>query len=229
MNNRKNVALGIIDVQRGFMPEHEGERLDRMGFGELPVPRGEEIIPALAKIIRELKPIDSHINGPNGIVFTTQDWHPKETAHFSTNPNFTTTWPTHCVQETNGAKLHPALERVTRDAFYKGNEVLADGKDDTSYSGYNARRFDSGQPLPEFLAGHDIDTLYLGGLALDYCVKTTAIDMKEKTDMDVVLLSDATKPVAEETGRLAVEQMLELGIRFMTVDEAIEELRGEQS
>lgn len=221
MNNRKNTALGIIDAQRGFMPAAEGERLGLDGFGELPVPDGDTVVSALQPLIRTL------MSDETAVVFTTQDWHPNGTAHFDEQPNFRTTWPTHCEQDTDGAKLHPHLEGVTANAFYKGDEVLARGEDDTSYSGFNARSFEDGTALPEFLENKDVRTLIVAGLALDYCAKATAIDFKTKTNMDVVVLTDATKPVAEETGKLAVAEMLELGIRFMTVEEVIQELEME--
>lgn len=235
MNNKKTAALGIIDAQRGFMPAHEGERLGLGGFGELPVPDGETIVPALNKLLLSDVCPD--------FVFTTQDWHPIDTAHFSEEPNFTTTWPVHCVASTLGARIHPLVELPENVVQYKkGQEKLVDGKDDTSYSGWNATRTEShmyrggletfdntlvrSDKWREFTTREpEGTTIYLGGLALDYCVKATAIDIFENTGLDVVILTDATKPVAEETGQLAIEQMMELGIRFITVDEAIAELR----
>jgi nicotinamidase/pyrazinamidase len=221
-----NIALGIIDAQRGFMPVEEGERLDRLGFGQLPVPGGHKIVNEIGKIARILIPTDDRINGPGGVVFTTQDWHPVNTAHFSENPNYTTTWPVHCVANTHGAELHPDLEGITRYGFYKGNEVLVDGADDTSYSGYNARGFTNEQSLPDFLSDKKVSVLILAGLALDYCVKATALDFAEKTDMDIYVAEDATKPVAEDTGRQAIDEMHEAGIKIAATAEIIQLMRN---
>src|SRR5437879_3300786 len=127
----KQYALGIIDAQRGFMPAEEGGRLDKLGFGELPIPHGERIVPNINQLIGEF-------TAKQLAVFTTQDWHPLETAHFSDDPNFNTTWPVHCVQRTPGAELHPEIEYgFSVKQFLKGFEPLKNGADDTSYSGYN--------------------------------------------------------------------------------------------
>lgn len=207
-------ALGIIDVQQGFMPLEEGERLNRPGYGELPVPDGAQVVELLNKLSLSDVQID--------FVFTTQDWHPAETAHFSTEPDFSTNWPEHCVADTPGAELHPELI-VDGNAFRKGQETLIDSEADTSYSGFNASA-ENNEVLPEVLAEHSIDTLYIGGLALDYCVKATAIDFAQKTDIDVVVLSDAVRPVSKETGEQAIAEMREAGVSFMMVDQAIEQL-----
>jgi nicotinamidase-related amidase len=68
----KTYAFGLIDAQRGFMPAEEGERLGLPGFGELGVPRGEEIVANANALLSACV-----------IRFTTQDWHPRETAHFA--------------------------------------------------------------------------------------------------------------------------------------------------
>jgi len=222
-------ALGIIDVQRGFMPAEEGERLGGLpGFGELPVPGGDSVVPALNKLLLS----DVHVD----FIFTTQDWHPEQTAHFAEEPNYTDTWPIHCVALSPGSKIHPELAAQRAFTFTKGSEELTSGKDDTSYSGYNSISHMTSalnaigeevpyiQPLPEILVIKGVRRLILGGLATDYCVKTTAIDFASKTDIEVVVLSDAIKPVAEETGRLAIREMIDAGVRFATVDEVIEEL-----
>lgn len=228
----KDIALGIIDAQRGFMPAGEGERLGQQGFGELTVPDGEKIIAPLNKLL---------LSGSFDLVFTTQDWHPKETAHFNENPNYMTTWPTHCVAHTDGAKLHQdiKLPEMTHK-FKKGQEILHDGKDDTSYSGFNAFRINEyylgmgelssqkKETLPQFLNKNNVKTLVLGGLALDYCVKATAIDFKRKSAIDVVVVTDATKPVAQETGEQALVDLQAAGVRLMNTDELIVELGGPQ-
>lgn len=135
-------ALGIIDAQRGFMPGIEGQRLGIAGFGELPINDGQLIVPRINALIGKFATEEWNI-------FTTQDWHPLGTAHFDSAPNYKTTWPTHCVGNTPGAALHPQVSLPdTAARFYKGAELLPRGEDDTSYSGYNARRFTDDVELP---------------------------------------------------------------------------------
>lgn len=223
----KKYMLGIIDAQRGFMPANEGAHLDLLGFGELPVPDGQEIIPRLNQLLGKFA-VEALP------VFTTQDWHPRETAHFSEEPNYNTTWPIHCVQYTPGAALHPELKlpRGT-ESFTKGSEKLEKGEDDTSYSGYNAEqreygRFSSGSVdvtrIEQFFNKERPDVVILGGLALDYCVKATALDLRNKAGVEVIIASDATKPVAEETGLRAIEELEAAGVHFATTAELLERL-----
>lgn len=208
-------AFGLIDAQRGFMPVEEGSRLDVEGFGELPIAEGEQIVPNVNALLAELA-VRRFAN------FTTQDWHPENTAHFSDNPNYNTTWPRHCVANTPGAELHPDIAAAeTAERFLKGQEPLTDGKDDISYSGYNGVNKE-GMGLPEWLERRGITFVALGGLALDYCVGLTAIDLKQKTDLEeVVVVTDATRPVAPETGQHMLERFDELGIRTVTTDELL--------
>ena len=92
-------ALLIVDVQNDFLPG-----------GALEIPESDEIIPIILELSKEFE-----------VVVATQDYHPK--GHYS----FASThkkevgdfidldgeeqmlWPDHCIQETNGAKLHESL------------------------------------------------------------------------------------------------------------------------
>lgn len=210
--------LGIIDAQRGFMPEAEGVRLDVHGFGELPVPDGEAIIAPLNRVIGAFA-----VN--NYEVFTTQDWHPRHTAHFSDTPNFATDWPVHCVKGTPGAELHPKLLLpVTHERFIKGFEPLEHGEDDTSYSGHYAESPTSGLSLPEWLERHDPGMIYLGGLALDYCVGKTAIDLRVKDGFDVTVVLDATRGIAEESVAAMLRNLHDHGVATITSEALLKEL-----
>lgn len=215
----RTIALGIIDAQRGFMPAAEGERLGIEGFGELPVADGELIVPVLNRILK--------VGGFT--VFTTQDWHPLETAHFSPEPNYTTTWPVHCVADTPGARLHPLIELPEATMrFRKGFERLRRGEDDTSYTGYRATRDIDGRSydsVERLLYRQKFSQIYLGGIALDYCVRATALDMR-RAGYDVTVITDAVKPVAESSGHAAVAEMRQAGIRFIDAATVIEEIQG---
>lgn len=212
---KKGYACGLIDAQRGFMPAEEGIRIDRLGFGELPIAEGEQIVPLANKLLAYFALKDL-------VTFTTQDWHPLETAHFAEEPNFTTTWPVHCVSDTPGARLHPEIiipEATER--FVKGFTVLEHGEDDTSYSGYNGFNHE-GVQLNQWLEKNRVRTVVLGGLALDYCVGATALDLRNKMGLDVIVAVDATRAVTPETGEAMLKQFAENDIRVMTTQEVIE-------
>ena len=55
--------------------------------------------------------------------------------------------------------------------------------------------------------------MYVVGLALDYCVGSTAVDAKN-AGFDVTVIEESTKPVAEETGKLMLERFKEMKINY---------------
>lgn len=211
----KKIALGIIDAQRGFMPAEEGERVGQAGFGELPVDNGQKIVSKVNRLVGVFA-------RKGAMIFTTQDWHPRETAHFATEPNYKTTWPVHCVADTPGAELHPGIY-VPAGTYQirKGTQALARGEDDTSYSAYNGGAED-GESLANILRGNKVDAVVLGGLALDYCVGLTAIDLRNEIGLDVIVAIDATRAIAEESGQAMLDRFAQNGIRTLKTDQAVQ-------
>jgi nicotinamidase/pyrazinamidase len=101
-------------------------------------------------------------------------------------------WPVHCVQGTDGAQLVPELrlrEAKLDAVFRKGTDNQVD-----SYSGFfdNGRRKPTG--LAEWLRERGVGSVVLCGLALDYCVKFTALDALE-LGFETTLIRDATRAV----------------------------------
>ena len=137
-------ALIIVDYQNDFA------RPD----GALSVPGGEEIAGA----------INAHAaSGDYDLVLATRDWHPPDHGSFAAQGG---PWPPHCVQDTEGAALHPELDTAPIDAIVdKGQDPGTDG-----YSGFDATG------LAGRLREHGIDELTIVGLATDYCVLNTAHD-----------------------------------------------------
>jgi nicotinamidase/pyrazinamidase len=208
-------ALGIIDVQRGFMPVGDGDRNPQHGFGELPVPNGEQVIAPINRLLGAYAAIKADI-------FTTQDWHPPVTAHFSETPDYNTNWPVHCVDGTLGAEIDPRVELPgTRHRFVKGFETLERGEDDTSYSGHYAEDPITGLTLPEWLKHREITGVVLAGVALEHCVGDTAIDLKVKDGLDVTVVLDASRGIDDGRIKAMLNRFDELGIKTTTTDELL--------
>ncbi|HEX5696541.1 MAG TPA: isochorismatase family protein, partial [Acidimicrobiia bacterium] len=118
-------------------------------------------------------------------------------------------WPVHCVKETWGAELHPKLE-VSGPVIRKGSN----GED--GYSGFTMRDPSTGEetatPLRALLEENGIEQVVVVGLALDVCVKATALDAAEDFETSVVV--DATAPVELQPGdgQRAVEELRSSGI-----------------
>jgi nicotinamidase/pyrazinamidase len=175
-------ALIVVDVQNCFLPG-----------GSLAVPEGDEVVP----VINRLLGMFSHR------VFT-RDWHPTNHVSFSQQPEFKDmSWPAHCVQESAGAEFDEELV-VPSDAL-----VVSKGDDPEreAYSGFQS----TSQDLAGWLRQHDVERVYVTGLATDYCVRATSLDAR-KAGFEVVLIEDAARGVAPDTTAKALRELEEAGV-----------------
>ena len=95
----------------------------------------------------------------------TRDRHPPDHGSFADQGG---PWPVHCVQETSGAEFHSGIDRGQIDVVLdKGQVAGLEG-----YSGFE------GTELERLLRERGVDEVDIAGLALDYCVKATALDAR---------------------------------------------------
>ena len=90
-----------------------------------------------------------------------------------------------------------------------------------SYSAVYTVAGGSDTQLADLLQAQAIDRVYVAGLALDYCVKFTAIDLQTKLKLRTSVLMDATRAVASSTGDDAVRKLTEAGVTFMTTKDLL--------
>jgi nicotinamidase/pyrazinamidase len=191
---RKDAALLIVDAQNDFCPE-----------GSLAVPGGDRVIEPLSLAAGSF--------AAAGLpVLASRDWHPPLTRHFK---EYGGAWPPHCIQETTGAAFHPALR------LPEGTLVISKGSDpdSDSYSAFDGQSAD-GTSLAEILAALQVRHLYVGGLATDYCVRSSVLDAR-KAGLEVTVLVDAIAGVditAGDSAR-ALENMARAGVTFCRTDE----------
>jgi nicotinamidase/pyrazinamidase len=133
-------------------------------------------------------------NAAGAPVIATQDWHPAGHSSFASAglkaAEGEVLWPDHCIQGTSGADFHPGLDmKPVTLIIRKGFRPAID-----SYSAFfeNDRKTATG--LGAFLAGLDVNTVYIGGLATDYCVLYSALDALA-LGFTVYLLEDAVRGV----------------------------------
>jgi len=179
-------ALIVVDVQNDFCPG-----------GALAVRNGDDVVAVLNRYIEKF--LEARLP-----IFATRDWHPEKTSHFN---SYGGPWPTHCVQHSRGAEFHPGLR------LGPGVVVVSKGAgaDEDGYSGFQGRD-SSGAPLAELLRERGVETIFVGGLATDYCVKHTALD-GIKQGFRVVLIGDAVRGVdlnPNDSAR-AVKEMSDAG------------------
>jgi nicotinamidase/pyrazinamidase len=195
-------ALLVIDVQNDFIPG-----------GSLPVPEGERIVPLINQLALQFQQ-----------VVIAQDWHPRGHASFaSSHPGRQpydviqlpygeqTLWPDHCVQSSAGAEFHPELD------LPHAQLVIRKGcnPDIDSYSAFLEadRRTPTG--LAGYLSERGIDTIYMVGLALDFCVMYSALDARA-AGFNAVVVLDACRAI-DLNGSLAaaIERMQVAGVKLI--------------
>ena len=128
-----------------------------------------------------------------------RDHHPADHSSFK---DFGGIWPAHCVAGTRGGEIHEKLLPFVNEdlTFDKGCNRAVE-----QYSGFDGRNA-AGQPLGEVLSLMDIKTVYVCGIATEYCVRSTCEDLL-KAGFKVQLLKDCLAYVNEEGHRKALEEM----------------------
>lgn len=194
-------ALIIVDVQNDFVPG-----------GALAVAGGDEIVPVINGMMEAFD-----------LVVATQDWHPEGHGSFAEKEEDIGSviklqgldqvlWPRHCVQGDLGAAFVDGLALENVDAvFQKGTDPQID-----SYSGLfdNGKRKATG--LDQYLLSNGVKEVAVVGLATDYCVKFTALDVVD-LEIDTVLVTDACRGVNLMEGDVdrAIEEMKQAGVKII--------------
>jgi len=194
-----------VDPQRGFTP---------LCPDELPVDDGHEIVHELnaqAQFARYR--------------VVSKDCHPEEAPWVAEKaeqimspvegdyPGLDVKWPPHCVIGTEGNQLIPGLPE---EAAY--DLVIEKGKDPLHHP-YGACYHDLAETestgVIEWLTQHNIDKVIVGGLATDYCVKNTVLQLC-RAGFKVLVNLGACRGVAEDSTRLAIKEMQRAGARLIT-------------
>ena len=168
--------------------------------GALPVPRGDEVIPVLNEYLERFR-------RAGAAIYATRDWHPPSHRSFR---EYGGEWPPHCIQGTEGAEFHPNL-KLPSDASIISKATEPDKE---AYSGFE------GTNLKESLESRGVKRVFVGGLATDYCVKSTVLDAL-KYGFEVFLLVDAVRGVDLQPGdsERAIEEMVRRGAKKITLSD----------
>jgi len=197
---RSHQALIIVDVQRDFV---EG--------GSLAVTGGRDVA---ARISAHLAARADDYD----LVVATRDWHTagcSNGGHFAeagTDPDFTDTWPAHCVADEPGSEYAPEL------ALHHVDVHVRKGMGEAAYSGFEGVT-DDGRTLASVLAEHGIARVDVVGIATDYCVLATALDALD-AGFAVRLLPGLHAGVAAKTSGAAVSEMATRGVDVVEEVEA---------
>lgn len=199
-----NEALIIIDMQNDFMDD-----------GPLAVPGALALVP----LINQLMPFFRTI-------MASKDWHPA--GHHSFAARYPhkkpgdivelqgikhMLWSVHCVEGSYGAEIvHGLNEARFNHIVLKGNDPSID-----SYSAFFDNDHQRSTGLDQELKYCGIQELYLCGVALDYCVKWTALDACA-LGYSVFVIADACRGIELKTGDMAqaMDEMQARGVAFIS-------------
>lgn len=177
----ESAALIVVDVQNCFTPG-----------GTLPVAHGDEVVPVINRIATAFEN-----------VVVTQDWHTEGHASFASTyagkKPFETTqlsyghqvlWPDHCVQGTEDAALNkdlklPQAQVILRKGFHKQVD---------SYSAFEEADRKTSTGLAGYLKQRGIKTVFVTGLATDFCVAWTALDAR-RLGFETYVVEDACRAI----------------------------------
>lgn len=203
-----NCALLVIDMQYDFMPG-----------GQLAVADGDAVLPLVNRLGERFTQ-----------VIVTQDWHPAGHISFaSSHPGRKpfesitlpygpqTLWPDHCIQGSTGAQLHADLDLPhARLILRKGCNAQID-----SYSAFLEADRITTTGLAGYLRERGIDTLFVVGLALDFCVSWSAQDAR-KAGFNTYVIEDACRAI-DMNGSLenAWQAMLASGVKRIRSEDVL--------
>jgi nicotinamidase/pyrazinamidase len=196
-------ALLLVDIQRDFLPG-----------GGLAVPDGDAIIPVVNQLIPQFE-----------LVLACKDWHPHDHGSFASqhpgkkpgdvivlNGLDQILWPDHCVVHTPGAEFAPGLNtHGIHEVFLKGTDPTID-----SYSAFfdNGHRKNTG--LGPYLKEKAVEKVFMVGLAIDYCVKFSALDAHQ-LGFQTTVIKQGVRGVELNPGDCdkAFQEMVQAGIEVM--------------
>ncbi len=147
--------------------------------GSLPVPEGDRVIPVLNAWIRIAE-------AGGAVIVASRDWHPPDHLSFRAQGG---DWPPHCVRDTPDAAFHPDL-RLPPNVTILDKAARPDVEEFSAFAG---------AALAEDLRRRGVRRVFVGGLALDYCVRDTVLDAL-RAGFETHLLLAAARPVDVRPG-----------------------------
>jgi nicotinamidase/pyrazinamidase len=185
---------------------------------KLPVPGAEDAAPAMARLVRWAS--------EHGLVhLATADDHELTDPELSTEPDYETTYPPHCLRGTPGAAKIPETAQLDPLPLsltpYPPGLIprLVDGRRELlvlkkTYSAF------SNPNLETVLAALAPSEVIVFGVATDVC-NHAAIMGLVAGGYDVAFVEDASRGLSEERVAAVLAEWREAGVRFTTTDEVV--------
>lgn len=200
---KKYIASFDIDAQNTFTP---------LCSDELPVIDGDKIVAELnaqAKFAHlRIASRDAH----SKCALWLSDANHPPLSPIEGHPDLDIRWPAHAIIGTKGFDFIPGLDSNAYDfQVFKGIEI-----DKHPYGAcYHDLKNTLSTGVIEYLKYHNITTVICGGLATDYCVKNTVLQLR-KAGFNVILNKSACRGIDAKTIALAFQEMEKAGVEFIT-------------
>jgi nicotinamidase/pyrazinamidase len=159
--------------------------------GALAVTGGNALVPGINAQIQTARQAGA-------LILASRDWHPVDHVSFEHRGG---PWPVHCVQDSPGAAYHPGLA-LPDDAIRVSKATAFDAD---AYSAFD------GTGLAGYLRDRGIQRVIVCGLAMDVCVKATALEARQE-GFEVLLLARLTEPVKPEARDSSTRELEDAGI-----------------
>jgi nicotinamidase/pyrazinamidase len=191
-----------VDCQRGFTP---------ICPNELPVTDGE----TLAPILNAMASLGSVRVGSKDAHSPAAAWISQDRGHMAQPTGLVEAplyWPSHCVVGTEGFELLDGLPKPQQYDYFVWKGIESDLHPfGACYHDVSELRTTG---VIEVLKGRGIERVIVGGLAFDFCVKDTAIQLA-KAGFEVIVVQDACKAISAETALAATIAMLSAGVQIV--------------
>lgn len=216
IDSMEYIASFDIDAQKCFSP---------LCPNELPVPGGNEIVRELNRqaALAGLR-IGSKDAHPRGAVWEATDQSPQMTP-VSGHVNADYHWNRHGVPGTVGFELLEGLPDVMEYDYFVWKGV------EPTVHPYGACYHDLTEMrstgVIEFLCSRGIRTVIVGGLALDFCVKTTVLQLLS-AGFGVVVNLGACRSLDSISHRSAVDIMKCAGAQFVDSVSGIQQIKNNE-
>lgn len=188
-------ALLVVDMQVDFVH-----------------PRGALYVPGAENICADIRALIDEFELHQAPIFYTNDWHSIDSSHFAWRGG---QWPVHCVAGTSGADITENIDTTWGYMIYKGMQ-------DDGYSAFSGKHLGSGRSFAEMLRASDVDDIYVCGVATDYCVQASVIDLRLRGYKTHVVI-DCIRGVNKNPGDMerAMSSMLLEGAQFTLANDVI--------
>ena len=206
----EHTAAFDVDAQYTFTPECPQE---------LPVVGGTEIVNALNEQaeLASIRVGSKDAHSPKAI-WVANAARPMFTPVEGENVDIA--WNQHAVPGTKGFELIEGLPKPAEYDFFVWKGIELDMHPYGACYHDLADRMSTG--VIEYLKFNDIENVIVGGLATDYCVKTTALQLR-KAEFNVIVNMEACRGIAEETVSAAVKEMQKAGIEIVAATKELKQ------